>query len=80
MRIYCKDPEVQTRNKKILERYRTLRGKKIKQYDALDIIRDECPTKNEKKLEYQTILHIITETAKNERQEQTRSQTSDVSK
>ena len=74
MRIYCKDPEVQDRDKKILERYRTLRGKKIRQYDALDIIRNEYPMKNQKKLEYQTILHIITEAAKDERQGQTQSE------
>lgn len=56
------------RNKTILAKYRTLRAKKIRQWDALDVIRSE----QEKPLEYTTLLHIITEEAQNER-EQSRS-------
>jgi len=60
----------QSRNKKILAEYRALRSKKIRQYDALDIINEGL----EHPLEYSSILHIITETARNERQQQTQPQ------
>lgn len=57
--------ETAIRNKAILTKYRTLRAKKIKQYDALDEIRAGL----ERPLDYATILHIITEEVKNEREQ-----------
>ena len=65
-----KNPELRLRDKNILEKYRTLRAKKIKQYDALDIIRGE----QAQPLQYETILHIITEAKKDEREQLSRSE------
>ena len=57
--------ETAVRNKIILQKYRTLRAKKVKQYDALDEIRSGL----ERPLDYATILHIITEEVRNEREQ-----------
>lgn len=65
-----KNPELRLRNKNILEKYRTLRAKKIRQYDALDIIRTEI----QPPLQYETLLCIITMEKKNERERLSRSE------